>query len=273
MKAKWVVIDIEAYQTTNPTIIERITEQAWNARPNHNTPKEEKLQWDTPESRDRRIASAITKTSLDPLFLEPLVICAKTDDMEMMIFDAMEESVRSAVGIFAEFVNCYCDKGTIFAGHNVEGYDLPLLLMQFQRLGIAPPEVFPTYRRGRWRGNIWDTMGACPGRTPFTSLVDAAMAYGLAAKEMHWKGEPMSGSRVGEAYEAGEYQMIRDYCAQDVRDEANLFLAQTCGGAWGIGSRTDATAEQLTEIAESTLTPAQKWLAATPILQSYGLLK
>lgn len=272
-KADWFCFDIETRATTRQAIIERITEQAWNARPANNVLREEKATWDTPPGREKRIAMAIAKTAVDPLLAEPLVICASCAEGEVFTMDGIERPTHKMILEMGDLITEWCDRDTLFVGHNIAGFDLGLLLTQFQQYGIEPPEVFPTYRRCRWRGSIFDTMEACPGRAPFISLVDAALAYGTSAKGMRWKGEPMTGSRVGEAYEAGEYQLIRDYCAQDVRDETALFMAQTCGGTWGIGSRLDATAEQLTEIAESTLTPAQKWLAATPILQSCGLLK
>lgn len=273
MKAPWLCFDIESRATTNPAIIEQVTRRALEARPANNTLKDEKATWDTPEGREKRVAAAIAKTAVDPLLAEPLCICASYLEEEVIVFDGMEQATHKMILEIGYLIAEWCDHDTIFIGHSIEGFDLPLLLAQFQKLRLTPPDAFPTYRRGRWRGNIWDTMGACPGRTPFTSLVDAALAYGTSAKGLHWKGEPMTGSRVGEAYEASEYQLIRDYCVQDVRDETALFMAQTCGGTWGIGSRMDATAEQLTEIAESALTPAQKWLASVPILESYGLLK
>lgn len=272
-KAAWFCFDIETRATTSPAIIEQVTRRALEARPANNTLKEEKTAWDTPEGREKRIAAAIAKTAVDPLRAEPLCICVSCAEGEVIVLDGMERPAHKIILEMGDMIAEWCDQDTLFVGHNIEGYDLPLLLTQFQKLRLTPPDAFPTYRRGRWRGNIWDTMGACPVRTPFISLVDVALTYGTSAKGLHWKGEAMTGSRVGEAYEAGEYQLIRDYCAQDVRDETAIFMMQTCGGTWGIGSRMDATAEQLTEIAESALTPAQKWLASVPILQSYGLLK
>jgi hypothetical protein len=273
MKADWLCFDIESRATTRQAIIEQITRQAWEARPFSNTLKEEKALWDTREGREKRIAVAIAKTAVDPLLAEPLCICVSCLEGEVIVLDGMERPTHKMILEMGDLIAKWCDKDTLFVGHNITGFDLGLLLTQFQQYGIKPPEVFPTYRRCHWRGSIFDTMEACPGRTPFISLVEAALAYGFEAKNLIWRGEPMTGARVAEAYDAGEYQLIRDYCAQDVRDETTLFMAQTCGGTWGIGSRMDATAEQLTEIAKSTLTPAQKWLASVPILQSYGLLK
>lgn len=272
-KAEWLCFDIETRATTRHAIIERITEQAWNARPLSNTLKEEKELWDTPAGREQRITRAIAKTAVDPLLAEPLCICASCQEGEVIVLDGMERPAHKMILEIGDLIAEWCDRDTLFIGHNIEGFDLQLLLAQLQQYAIVPPQIFPTYRRGRWRGNIWDTMGACPGKTPFISLIDAALAYGFEAKRLMWRGEQMTGARVGEAYAAGDYQIIRDYCCGDVRDETALFLAQTCGGTWGIASRTDATAEQLTELAESALTPAQKWLASVPILQSYGLLK
>lgn len=271
-KAPWIVFDIESRATRCPNIIDLLTEQARTAKPNHNTLKELKASWDSPEAIQERIDAAIAKTALDPLHAEVLCICASCLEGEVVVLDGMEQTPHRMLLEMRDLIANDCDRDTLWTGFNIERFDLSLLLVQFQKTGIAPPEFFPTYRRGKWRGNVFDTMSACPGRTPFISLIEASLAYGLIAKSLLWRGERMTGARVGEAYEAGAYQIIRDYCCGDVRDETALFLVQTCGGVWGIQSRTDTTAEQLTEIAESTLTPGQKWTAAMPILQSYGLL-
>lgn len=272
-KAPWFVFDIESRATSRPDIIDRLTEQARNARPNHNTLKELKECWDSPEAIQARIEAAIAKTAVDPLLAEPLCICASCLEEEVVVLDGMERPTHEMILEIGNLIDEWCDRNTIFVGHNIEKFDLPLLLVQFQKLLIAPPDVFPTYRRGKWRGNIFDTMGATPSQTPFVSLVEAALAYGFEAKQLMWRGEQMTGARVGEAYKAGEFQVIRNYCCSDVRDESALFMAQTCDGTWGLQSRLDTTAEQLQEIETSQLTPAQKWLAAMPILRSYGLLK
>jgi hypothetical protein len=271
-KAAWICFDVESKATTNQAIIERITTQVREARPANNTAREIKLLWDEPESVRSRVDAAIAKTAVDPLLAEPLCICASCIEGEVRVLDGMEHSVFDMLLDMVELIQQWCDRDTVWVGHSVENFDLPLLLAQLQKNTITPPDIFPTYRRGKWKGNIFDTMGACPSRTPYISLLDASLAYGLTAKGLEWKGERMTGSRVGEAYDSGEFQLIRDYCKQDVLDETALFMVQSCNGSWGLSPRTDTTAEQLKEIAESFLTPAQKWLAAVPILQSYGLL-
>lgn len=271
-KARWICIDVESYRTVNPAVIERISEKALNARPAQNTAKAEKERWDTQEGQRERIERAVMTTSCDPLLATPLVFCAKRNGAEVITIDAMERPLGDALVDLADLIMAWCDNETVWTGHAIEGYDLPLIVVQLQRLGLSIPDGLPVYRRGRWSGRVWDTMTNTPCRSPFISLADVCMVYGIAAKGLIWRGEPMTGSRVAEAYETGEYQIIRDYCAQDVIDESALFLAQTCGGTWGIGGRSDATAQALAEIAESTLTPAQKWLSAVPLLRSAGLL-
>lgn len=272
-KANYLVFDIESYKTISPTVIERLTAQARDAKPTTNTLKELKACWDSPEAIQARIEAAIAKTAVDPLLAEPLCICVSCEEGEIVVLDGMERPALKMIVEMGHLIADQCDHDTLWVGHNIEAFDLPLLLVQFQKNGILPPEVFPTYRRGKWRGNIFDTMGACPGRTPFISLIDAAMAYEFRAKTLLWRDAPMTGARIGEAYEAGEFQIIRNYCCNDIRDEQALFRLQTCGGRWGVQNRLDVTAEQLMAIAESALTPSQKWTAAVPILQSYGLLK
>ncbi len=272
MAASWIVLDIESYRTRNERVIAALAEEALNAKPCRNAPKADKERWNSPESRKKRVDDAIEKTAVDPLLAEPLIVCVSVDE-ETSEFTAWDGTIRDLMERFAATVARRCNKDTVWAGHNIGGYDLPLLVTWWQRLGMRVPESFPVpMAGGKWRGRIFDTMRRIPTKTGFISADQACSAFDIPCKTVMWKGEPMVGSRVIEAYDAGECGVIAEYCRQDVRAETALFLRLTCGGAWGLWERSDMTAEQLREIAESDLSAAQKWLSAMPLLQSAGLL-
>lgn len=272
MAAKWIVVDIESYRTRNGHVVDMLAAEALNAEPCRNSPKAEKEKWNTPEAQMGRVNAAIAKTAVDPLLAEPLIVCVSVDGepSEATAWDGdicdLMERVQSAVG------RC-CDRNTVWAGHNIGGFDLPLLATWWQRLKMRIPEGFPVaLAGGKWRGRIFDTMQRVPTKAGFVSAQRACAAFEIPCKTVMWRDEPMSGGRVIDAYEAGEYQIITDYCRQDVRAETELFLRLTQDGSWGLWERADTTVEQLREIAESGLSPAQKWLSAMPLLQSAGLL-
>lgn len=275
-KTEYLVFDAEAYRTRNPVLVESISEKARNARPANNTRKDIKAAWDSPEATEERIYKALADTAKDPLRAEVLCICTADQDNYGGVFDAMTQDRRQALVEFAEFIGDTCGPETIFVGHNIIRYDLPLLLVEWQRHGIRAPDCYPVFRRmlgpGRWFGRVFDTLFNTPSAAPFTSMDDACDLYGVVCADVDWQGEPMDGSRVGPAFEAGEFDTILRYCQQDVQGERDLYLAMTFGNTWGVWDTEDPVTAQLSEIAESKLTPAQKWISALPILQSAGLL-
>lgn len=274
MAAKWIVFDIETYHTRNPEILEAITLEALNATPAQNTAKAIKEAWDTAAGRQQRIHEAISKTACDPLLAEPLVICVDAEGSFGGAYECYQaHEISRVLRDFTRNLRAACDKDTVWVGHNIERFDLPLLATWWQRLGIEIPPCFPVaLPGGRWRGRVFDTMTRVPTRTGYISADNACRAFGIPCKTILWNDEPMTGKRVGAAYEAGEHDLITQYCGQDVSAEKALFLKLTQDALWGLWDRVDSTVEQLREIAESELSAAQKWLAASPVLQSAGLL-
>lgn len=274
MAAKWIVFDIETYRTRNPEILEAITLEALNAMPAQNTAKAIKDIWDTPAGRQGRIDEAVSKTACDPLLAEPLVICADAEGSFGGAYECFQaHEIPIVLRTLAQTMRAYCDKDTVWVGHNIERFDLPLLVTWWQRLGIEIPPCFPVaLPGGRWRGRVFDTMTRTPTRAGYISADNACRAFGIPCKTVLWQDEPMTGVRVSTAYESGEHDLITRYCNQDVSAEKALFLKITQDARWGLWDRVDSTVEQLREIAESDLSAAQKWLAASPVLQSAGLI-
>jgi len=275
-KARVIHFDIETYRTTDGALLDRIVQEAVVKRPAQNTLKEIKTLWDTTEAQDARAAEALSKTALDVTLAEVLVVCAMSDDEYILqatvggnegCSTADEHDLLSHA---AAKLDLHADADTIWCGHNIEGFDLPILINRWRRYRITPPEHFPTYS-GRWRGRVYDTMQRVPTKNGFISLNEACARYDISmAKDTMWNGAPMTGARVAEAYEAGEHKLLLDYCAADVAMVCELYSVMTCGGTRGTYGTPDEVGAKVREIEESHLSDGLKAMAIVKVLDNAG---
>jgi hypothetical protein len=273
-KARWICLDAEAYRTRNPAMIEKVSAEAAEKEYSQNTKKELKAAWDTPEAIDARVQKAIDDTAKNPMLAEVLFIAVMDDAGHTERFDAMNNSINCTMRRFAEFLADIVDDKTVWTGFNILRYDLPLMLTEFRRQNIKPGDWFPKYYGRGWSGRIFDSIQRSPTLTPFVSLDDALMYHGITARVVEWQGEPMSGARVGAAFDAGEYNIIADYCATaDVPNEDELYRSMSFNGEWGTYEDKDQSLREICiEISDSDMKDAHKWLALVPALRSAGLL-
>ena len=244
-------LDIETYRTRNEQTIARLLKHATVKNP---------------------FANALADTSKNAMYAEILTICFKTENPDVVVIDAMEQSEKSALVQFNEAVNDFADSNTIWSAFNGKGFDFPVLLNRMVRHGVRPSDHFPSYSR-YWNGRIFDSMERFPVPKLMTSFSGVCEVYGLPCKTIVWRDEPMDGSKVGEAYESGEYQIIRDYCMDDVINEERLYLAMTHNDTWGTFDNGNNDLSALSEIAnDDDMSPAHKWAAAYPILKSARLI-
>lgn len=277
--ARLVVFDIETSATTNPAIVAKVEAEAMAERPSQGgTSKTEKALWDTSDAVARRVAEAVSRTALDVTVAEPLCVCWARLDQGAEATSSPERvqamagwdgettlrGYRAPWGLSAPSL-CLFDDGwlrelstemnlvigpdTVIAGHNIEGYDLPVLLNAWRRAGVQPPEYFPQFTGRGWRGRTFDTMRRFPSRAGFIGMEAACEALGVAHEfELLWKGAPVDGSRVGAMYDAGAYLEIERYCVDDVRAEWALYMAMTGGDRWGTFDRNDRVAKQVARL-------------------------
>jgi len=285
-KARLIVLDVETYRTRNPVMVERIRREAIEKRPASNTRKDLKTMWDTAAAREARAREALAKTAADVLFAEVLCVCWRADGeafnlsaMDQRCVQAQTEDSDElellALEMLAEHWRAQAGPETIWVGHNVLGFDLGVLLNRWRRYGISPPEHFPSYVNGRWRGRVFDTMTRTPCKNGIglVSLEDVCAAYDIAsATPIEWRGEPMTGSRVGAAFEGGEYDVVLEYSALDVQTTERLYMLMTCDGMWGTFDAHHAVAEQIAEIKGSEISESAKALAIVDVLDRAGLI-
>lgn len=272
-KARLIVLDIETYRTRNEAVIERIRQEQYERACPVNKPKEEKFAWNTTAGREARVAEALDKTACDPLLAEVLCCVYQADGKAQgssCFYDEADGLLDAANALDA-----LAGPETVWCGHNLAGFDLPVLLNRWRRYELCPPEHFPVFHGGRWRGRVWDTMlrTPCKNGLGLVSLDDVCLAYGMgAAKSVAWRGTPMDGSRVGEAYEAGEYDLILEYCMADVAVQEALYYRQTANDTWGTFDARHDVAERLAEIDDSGLSEGARAIAKLQVLEGAGLV-
>lgn len=292
-KARLIVLDIETIPTQDATIAEHIRNEAIERRPANNTLKELKLAWDTEEAREARAREALLKTAVDPLLAMPICVCFTCDgagEQRLYTYDlarlrgawtpgengAAFADYNSGLICLADDLEALSGPETIWAGHNVAGFDLPVLLNRWRRADIRPPEHFPRFNGGRWSGRVFDTMlrTPCKNGLGLVSLNDAAEAYGLGpVKTTLFHGLPLDGSRVYEAFEAGDMDAICNYCANDVLATRELYMRQTANDTWGTYGLPDLIAEQIAEIeGAANLSEGSCAIAIVRVLDQAGLI-
>lgn len=280
-KARLLVLDLETYRTRNPVLVERIRQEALDKRPAQNCLKELKTLWDTAGAREERAQEALGRTAVDVLLAEVLCCCWRADGAPYSVQGMYGPTGDKrgpepvALELLAEQFEEQAGPETIWIGHNLGGFDLAVLLNRWRRHGIRPPAHFPKYTDDRWRGRIFDTMRRVPCKNGigFVSLHDVCSAYGLRLpKETVWQGAPMDGSRVGVAYEAGEYDLILEYCDEDVVITEQLYQHITGGDTYSTYDKPDTIAAEIAEIENSDLPENTKKLSIYTVLDRAGLI-
>lgn len=276
-----VVLDIETGPTTSKSALERLTQEALEKKPAYNTAKALKIKWNTSESRAERVADALAKTALDPLLARVVVVgilsIEQGEEVDHGHGSVVTLDTRDVSGLAEarDLLDALMGDETILVGHNISGFDLPVLTNAWRREGIAPPDAWPTWTGSWWSGRVFDTMVRTPAKTPYTSLVAACAAFGVVEEEpVLFEGEPMEGSRVGAALQAGAIETIRCYCATDVLATWRLYQALTVADTWGTWPRIeDDLRARVREIATSpALTDSQKGHAIVAALGRAGWL-
>jgi hypothetical protein len=100
-------------------------------------------------------------------------------------------------------------------GHNVE-FDTRFLAQRMWIHGMPLPAVLQDAVSNRYSKHVFCTMRAWAGWRDTISLANLSAAFGLAAKT------DLDGSKVFDAWQAGDVDRICDYCKQDVDITRNI---------------------------------------------------
>ncbi len=179
---------------------------------------------------DARLDQAVADAAVDTLLAQPIMLCAAIDDEDPVLFSARETEEPLVLANFIKFFNDVAGPETWIIGHNNRGFDIPVLTTRFRRLKMMPPQNFPRWVNGRIRGNVFDTMLESASNKPFVRAQKAAIAHGLGGfKLTMWGDRVMDGSLVAEAYAAGEWGVLEEYCTSDVLATRELAKVLTYG--------------------------------------------
>jgi hypothetical protein len=275
--AKTLTLDVETLPTRNKFYIDALRKEALEKRPAMNVAKVLKEIWDTPAEQEKRFLKKFLDTATDCLFAEPIVVCWKVDgqtDFREGIIEDTREASEKWLQWLADRLDEVIGPDTIIIGHNIEGYDLGVLLNSWRRYEIHPPDHFPQPVGKRWFGcHVYDTMLRAPNKNglSFVKMDTVRMGYELPpAKNVLWNGMPMDGSRVREAFLAGKFQLLLDYCGSDVDGTWELYQVMTHHGGWGTWGVDDSVRSMILEIRASDMTAEQKALAIFNIMETAG---
>lgn len=99
-------------------------------------------------------------------------------------------------------------------GHNIIGFDLPVIFMRSMVLGILPTRKLKLQKYRSYP--IFDTMHLLGNWSSFISLDDALTRFKL-------EGKSGSGSQVYQMWLDGQHEAIHNYCKDDVNAVERLY--------------------------------------------------
>ena len=175
-----------------------------------------------------KIAASIAKKRAD--FLADAALNWKTaevvligagDDTEIRSFTA--DSEKQLLGDFLDLVSAALGDGVVVGGHNVKGFDLPMLVNRARVHGLKIPRNVLSVWRGRqqWHDNIFDTLEILSFGRSFdgNGVDDVARVFGLPPKLGHGGDFPLLWR--------ADCQAAVAYNRRDV--EIEIEIARICG--------------------------------------------
>jgi len=138
-----------------------------------------------------KIAASIAKKRADYLADAALnwktaevVLIGAGDDAQIQSFTA--DSEKELIGNFLSLLGSALGDGVAVGGHNVKGFDLPMLINRARVHGLNIPPNILTFWRGRpqWADNIFDTLEILSFGRSFegNGVDDVARVFGLPPK-------------------------------------------------------------------------------------------
>ena len=143
------------------------------------------------------------------------------DDTEIRSFTA--DSEKQLLGDFLDLVSAALGDGVVVGGHNVKGFDLPMLVNRARVHGLKIPRNVLSVWRGRqqWHDNIFDTLEILSFGRSFdgNGVDDVARVFGLPPKLGHGGDFPLLWR--------ADCQAAVAYNRRDV--EIEIEIARICG--------------------------------------------
>lgn len=199
-------LDIETLPVSDPAIIAEIA--AGITPPKTMSKAETIAAWEA-ETKPGLVKEAVAKTSFSGALGSVCVIGWAWDDEPVRSATIEKVSEATMLRAWVQLVGADADFGPkIVVGHNVT-FDIRFLWQRAIVLGVQMPSWFPRDPKP-WGRDTFDTMTAFAGVKDTISLDKLCKALGIPGKD------DFDGSMVADAWAAGEFDRISEYCRQDV---------------------------------------------------------
>lgn len=197
-----IYLDIETIPSQEQWVKDTI-----EVKPSAAIKKQETLDKWYKEEYPAKLEEALSKTALDGLTNQIIVIglaindgevITLTNDYEFNLLNEFYHTLKMKADAF----------GNVFIGHNILGFDLNVLKKRSIIKNVAPDFKMP-FAAKPWDDSVYDTMLRWDAKN-FTSQDKISLALGLEGK-----GD-MDGSMVYQYWKDGRIDEIKNYCGRDV---------------------------------------------------------
>jgi len=163
------------------------------------------------EEKQSAILEAMDKLALDGAMNHIVCIGVAINNNPPISFVAKEHLQEAKIlRDFFDYIAGNCGKWGIqntWIGHNISGFDLKIIRQRSMILNVKPLIEIP-FEGKPWDKNPFDTMLQWDAKN-FIKLDKIARAFGI-------KGKGIDGSQVYEMWKNGLFEMLSDYCENDV---------------------------------------------------------
>lgn len=189
---------------------------------------EDLLAWMTDE-RPALIDEAVAKCGLNGAMGQVVCIGFAIDDGDVdCVMTGSEGAVEhTTLCLFHDAIVAaldtprYKSRRPKWIGHNIINFDLRFLAQRAMACGVHELLDLLPLDAKPWSDNVYDTMTRWAGHGNRISLDDLCWALGLDGKS------GMTGADVWPMYQRGEYERIRQYCAEDVERVRRVYYRMT----------------------------------------------
>lgn len=223
---EWITIDIETI-SGSPEDAERYIRDRWQ-------PDAIATWSEMTIGKRAKEALAKKKERLALLTAAPIICVSYRTPSSLGVFHWMDKATLPEVQAHGasdqqammlqlrDFMNAVIGPETVIVGHNIEGFDLPMLRNAFLTSGVQLPYCLQIARP-----NVYDIMKVYTrsfevGGGLFVALQEVLERFGVDSHK-----NLVSGADVQEMYEGGQHDAILKYAMLDVMAESELFLRMT----------------------------------------------
>jgi predicted PolB exonuclease-like 3'-5' exonuclease len=171
-----------------------------------------------PEDADKPIDQMfVNRAALVPEFSK--IVCVSvafvTDSNEIRMQSFNDNDEHKLLSDVQKLLHKVGSLGYFLCGHNVKGFDIPVLAKRMIMNGILPPKLLPSYDTKPWEIKAIDTkdLWQYGAYASIASLELMCVCLGIESS----KNMEVTGNKVHEAYWINkDYEGIKSYCEKDV---------------------------------------------------------